>query len=199
MDWCWSWSSNTLATWCKEVTYQKRHCCWERLKAGGEGDDRGWDGWMPSLTWWTWVWASSGSWWSTEKSGVLQFRRSERARHDWGTELNWNEAEPGSCPKAALLFLGYSSLVLHPLSSLIINCLNLSFRTQGRSWRLESVPYKQWLGDTDTETLLCPWAAQDAARFQYRTPKPGIDKRGRRPKSIPFILEGEHNHTQAIL
>ena len=88
MDWC--WSSNTLATWCKEVTYQKRHCCWERLKAGGEGDDRGWDGWMPSLTWWTWVWASSGSWWSTEKSGVLQFRRSERARHDrdW-TELKW--------------------------------------------------------------------------------------------------------------
>ena len=49
----------------------ERPCCWERLKARGEGDDRGWDGWMASLTWWTWVWASSWSWWWTGKSGVL--------------------------------------------------------------------------------------------------------------------------------
>ena len=55
-DWCWSWNSNTLATWCKELTHLKRHWCWERLKAGGEGDDRGWDGWMASLAQWTWVW-----------------------------------------------------------------------------------------------------------------------------------------------
>ena len=48
-DWCWSWNSNTLATLCKEWTHWKRHWCWERLKAGGEGDDRGWDGWMASL------------------------------------------------------------------------------------------------------------------------------------------------------
>ena len=54
-DWCWSWSSNTLATWCKELTYWKRPWCWERLKAREEGDDRGWDGWMASLTRWTWV------------------------------------------------------------------------------------------------------------------------------------------------
>ena len=58
-DWCWSWSSNTLATWCKELTHLKRPWCWERLKAGGEGDNRGWDGWMVSPTRWTWVWASS--------------------------------------------------------------------------------------------------------------------------------------------
>ena len=45
-DWCWSWNSNTLATWCKELTHLKRPWCWERLKAGGEGDDRGWDGSM---------------------------------------------------------------------------------------------------------------------------------------------------------
>ena len=57
-DWCWSWSSNTLATWCEEETHLKRPWCWERLKAGGEGDDRGWDGWMASLTWWAWVWAN---------------------------------------------------------------------------------------------------------------------------------------------
>ena len=58
-DWCWSWSSNTLATWCKEPTHWKRPWCWERLRAE-EGDDRGWDGWMASLTQWTWVWANSG-------------------------------------------------------------------------------------------------------------------------------------------
>ena len=62
-DWCWSWSSNTLATWCKELTHYKRFWCWVRLKAGGEGDDRGWDGWMASPIQWTWVWASSGRWW----------------------------------------------------------------------------------------------------------------------------------------
>ena len=54
-DWCWSWNSNTLATWCKELTHWKRPWCWERLKAGGEGDNRGWDGWMASPTQWTWV------------------------------------------------------------------------------------------------------------------------------------------------
>ena len=61
-DWCWSWNSNTLATWCEELTHLKRLWCWERLRAGGEGEDRGWDGWMASLTQWTWVWVNSGSW-----------------------------------------------------------------------------------------------------------------------------------------
>ena len=84
-----SWSSNTLATWCEELTHWKRPCCWERLKAGGEGDYRGWDGWMASPTWWTWVWASSGSWRWTGKPGVLQSMGSQRVRHDWATELNW--------------------------------------------------------------------------------------------------------------
>ena len=55
-DWCWSWNSNTLATWCEELTHLKRPWCWERLKMGGEGDNRGWDGWMASPTQWTWVW-----------------------------------------------------------------------------------------------------------------------------------------------
>ena len=59
-----------LATWCEELTHLKRPWWWERLKAG-EGDDRGRDGWMASLIWWTWVWASSGSWWRTGKPGVL--------------------------------------------------------------------------------------------------------------------------------
>ena len=54
-DWCSSWNSNTLATWCKELTHWKRPWCWERLKAFKDGDDRGWDGRMASLIQWTWV------------------------------------------------------------------------------------------------------------------------------------------------
>ena len=64
----------------------ERPWCWERLKAGGEGDDRGWDGWMTSLTHWTWIWSSSRRWWRTEKPGVLQSTGSQRVRHDWVTE-----------------------------------------------------------------------------------------------------------------
>ena len=60
-DSSWSWRSNPLATWWEELTHWKRPPCWERLKAGGEGNNRRWDGWMASPTWWTWVWESSGS------------------------------------------------------------------------------------------------------------------------------------------
>ena len=65
--------------------------CWEGLGAGGEGDDRGWDGWMASLTRWTWVWVNSGSWWWTGRPGMLRFMGSQRVWHDWATELNWTE------------------------------------------------------------------------------------------------------------
>ena len=88
-DWCWSWNSNTLATWCEELMHWKKPWCWERLKAGGEGDDRGWDGWIASSTQWTWAWVNSGNWWWTGKPGVLQSLGSQRVEHDWATELNW--------------------------------------------------------------------------------------------------------------
>ena len=65
----------------------KKPLCWERWKAGGEGDDRGWDDWMASPTQWTWVWVNSGSWWWTGRPGVLQSMRSQRFGHDWVTEL----------------------------------------------------------------------------------------------------------------
>ena len=61
--------------------------CWEELGAGGEGDDRGWNGWMASATRWTWVWVNSGSWWWTGRPGVLRLMGSQRVRHDWATEL----------------------------------------------------------------------------------------------------------------
>ena len=84
-DWCLSWNSNTLATWYEELTHLKSPWCWERLRAGGEGDNRGWDGWMASPTQWTWVWVDSRSWWWTGRPGVLQFMGSQRVRHDWAT------------------------------------------------------------------------------------------------------------------
>ena len=83
--------SKTLTTWCKEPTHWKRPWPCERLKAGGEGDNRGWDSWMGSLTQWTWVWVDPGIWWWTGRPGVLQFLRLQRVRHDCATELNWIE------------------------------------------------------------------------------------------------------------
>ena len=82
-------NSNILTTSCEELTHWKRPWCWERLKAAGEGDHGGWDGWMASLTQWTWVWASSGSWWWTGKPGMLQSMGSQSRTwlSDW-TELN---------------------------------------------------------------------------------------------------------------
>ena len=64
---------------------------WERLRAGGEGDNRGWDGWMASLTRWTWVWVDSGIWWWTGRPGVLRFMGSQRVGHNWVTKINWTE------------------------------------------------------------------------------------------------------------
>ena len=87
-EWCWGWGSNTLATSCEELTHWKRPWCWEGLGTG-EGDDRGWDGLMASLTRWTWVWVNSWSWWRTGRPGVLRFMASQRVGHHWATELNW--------------------------------------------------------------------------------------------------------------
>ena len=81
---------------CEDLTHWKRPWCWERLKAG-EGDDRRWDGWMASLTQWTWVWASFGSWWWTGKPGMLQSKGSQRVGHDWATELNWTWIKSENC------------------------------------------------------------------------------------------------------
>ena len=75
----------------RKVTHLKRPWGWERLKAGGEGDDRGWDGSMASPTQWTWVCVSSGSWWWTRRPDVLQFMGSQRVGHVWVPELNWTD------------------------------------------------------------------------------------------------------------
>ena len=103
--WCWrrllrvpwtarrskGWNSNTLSTWCEEPFYWRRPWCWEWLRAGGEGDDRGWDCWMVSPSRWTWVWVGSRSWWGTGRPGMLQSTGLQRVRHDWASELNWTD------------------------------------------------------------------------------------------------------------
>ena len=102
-DWCWSWNSNSLATWCEELTHWKRLRCWERLKAGREGDDRGWDVWMASPALWTWVWVSSRSWWWTGKPVVLQSMGSQRVRHDWNNRTELTEGPRGwHCPSSSI-------------------------------------------------------------------------------------------------
>ena len=115
-DWCWSWNSNTLATWCEELTHWKRPWCWERMKAGGEGDDRGWDCWMASPTRWKWVWVGS-------REFVMGCCSPWGCRvgHDWETELNctststWNRILQNCLLKLLLFnlspsFLDFSSL-----------------------------------------------------------------------------------------
>ena len=73
----------------RRVDSLEKTLCREGLGVIGEGDDRGWDGWMASLTWWTWVWVNSRSWWWTGRPGVLRFMGSQRVGHSWVTELNW--------------------------------------------------------------------------------------------------------------
>ena len=92
-DWCWSWNPSTLATWCEELTHLKRPWCWERLKAGGEGDDRRWDRWLDGIT-------------DSVDMGLCGLRKlvmdretwraagSQTVGHDWATELNWYKCPP---------------------------------------------------------------------------------------------------------
>ena len=96
--------TNALATGCEELTHLLRPWCWERLKAGGEGDNRGWDSWMASLTQWTWGWADSRSWWWTRRPGVLWSMGSWRVGHNWATELNWTELNWWDCMSWSLFF-----------------------------------------------------------------------------------------------
>ena len=131
-EWCWSWNSSTLATSCEELTHWERLWCWEGLGAGGEGDYRGWDGWMASLIRWMWVWVNSRSWWWTGRHVVLQFMGSQRVGHDWVTELNWTETNLTLCRWA-------SSMVLFKIRSTIMQlCLTRSSETNSQSKALHT-------------------------------------------------------------
>ena len=111
----WCWSSNVLATWCEEPIHWKRPWCWERLRAGRKEGDRGWDGWMASLTQWKWVWANSGRYWRMGKPGMLQSTGLQRVRHDWGLKNNKSRTSISLTPIQVL-----SSLLLLVCLLLII-------------------------------------------------------------------------------
>ena len=133
-DWCRSWSFNALANWCKEPTHWKRPWCWERLRAGGEGGDRGWDGWVASPTQWTWVWASSRRRWRTGEPGVLQSMGC-RVGHDWDSEQQQCEQSHTTCMFSSLL-----SLVMMPRGvTHTAACIGVCFFVS-RS----NVPFRKW-------------------------------------------------------
>ena len=96
---------------CEELTHWKRPWCWERLRAGGEGDDREWDGWMASSSQGTWVWVDSGSWWWTGRPSVLQFMGSQRVRHDWTIELNWTRLVIAFLPRSKCLLFYFFFII----------------------------------------------------------------------------------------
>ena len=131
------WHFTVVRTWCKELTHWKRPWRWERLRAGGDGDHRGWDGWMASLTQWTWVWVDSRSWWWTGRPGVLQFMGLQRVRHHWATELNWMIMK---CLSRCFIFPVFVELSLSICGGLI----------PGPPWMLKS---------TDTQFLYIKWCS----------------------------------------
>ena len=135
----------------QRVDSLKRLWCWEGLGAGGEGDDRGWDGWMASRTRWTWIWVNSGRWWWTGRPGVLRFMGSQRVVDDWATELNWTELTVNISTifqwrKSLVLTLDFTALHLndegylldashlsHHIPSLCDNCLYTCNESGGAS------------------------------------------------------------------
>ena len=136
-----------LATSCKELTHWKRLGCWEGLGAGGEGDDRGWDGWMASLTRWTWVWVNSRSWWWTGRPGVLRFMGLQRVGHDWATELNWTELKSEYTVVSPYLQGIYSKTPSRYLKlQIVLNHIYAMFSPKLRDW---------WLAG-DWVTQSCP-------------------------------------------
>ena len=196
-DWCWSWSSNTLATWCRELTPWKRPWCWERLRIGGEGDDRGWDGWMASLTWWTGVWAGSRSWWWAGRPGVLQ-SMGLQSQHD----SDWTEPTLNKNNKADktrenrkhfnLCCLGRkrdinSRLLLskyaHPNSRvsrphIVVSKHHVSINSKKAPWRMSILgrrtgTYKKSLEHPTTWTARTPGASLVVERYRFHLPVQG--------------------------
>ena len=143
------WNSSTLATSCVAMTHWKRLWCQEGLGARGEGDDRGWDGWVASLTRWMWVWVNSGSWWGTGRPGMLQFLGSQRVGHDWATELNWTS-------------MWWTSLVAQ-----MVKNLPAMWETWVQSW-VGKIPWRrQWLatpvflpGEFLAQMSYSPWSCR---------------------------------------
>ena len=156
-DWCWSWNSNTPATWWEELTHWKRPWCWKRLRAWGEGDYRGWDGCMASLTQWTWAWVDPRIWWWTGRPGVLRFMGSQRVWHDWATELNWLKRSEWKIYKWGNLRNG-----VRQKQSMLINTeirrgrMHIEWsKISLRRWLFSYVPVASYVGEGNGNPLQC--------------------------------------------
>ena len=146
----------------------KRPWCWGGLKVGGEGDDRGWDGWMASSTQWTWVWVGSRSWWWTGRPGMLQSMGWQRVRHDWATELNWTECfwdrlEPGILYCSACIWtnVSFSNRMQRNYKGIKIT---VCMQSWGKLW---TIRYKKDQNSTGTKVWgakagYCPWPLHTA-------------------------------------
>ena len=147
---------NTLATWYKELTHLKRPWCWERLKVGEEGDDRGWDGWMASPTQWTLVWVKSGSWWWTGRPGVLPSMGSQRAGHDWAS---WAELYLEQCPAHKYyLSASLSFVVVISITSLwVCPCKSKQFDLLKHQWSSKYDLLGRFPGSPVVRTLCFHW------------------------------------------
>ena len=159
------WYSNTLATWCKKLTHWKRFWCWERLKVGREGDDRGGGGWMASPTQWTWVWANSRRWGRIGKPSVLQSMGLQRTRRNWATVTcthTQTHVMPAECSLEGLVL----KLKLQHFGHLMWRT-NLLEKTliAGKDWR--------WEEKGMTEDEMVGWHHQlDGHEFEQA---PGVD------------------------
>ena len=176
--------TNTLATSYEELTLWKIPWCWEGLGTGGEGDERGWDGWMASPTQWTWVWVDSRSWWWIGRPGLLRFMGSQGVGHDWATEMNWTEPTGHhSLVQLILNILRILTLACNWAKSSLILLLPIAesqptgtVSFAGKDWRQEKkgktedeiVRWHQWLhgnefeetqGDSERQGSLECWSS----------------------------------------
>ena len=136
----------------RRVDSLERLWCWEGLGAGGEADDRGWDGWMVSLTQWMWVWVNSRSWWWTGRPGVLGFMGSQRVRHDWVTELNWTD------PDYSWILYLWNHLLTKICDLQVNNCDPfVAIREHSNVHRIKqlSCPEYMFLAEVEQERKLC--------------------------------------------
>ena len=176
------------------MTHWKRLWCWEGLGAGGEGDDRGWDGWMASLTRWTWIWVNSRSWWWTGRPGLLQFMGSQRVGHDWANDLIWSDTVKGFgiVNKAEIdVFLEFSCFFDDPADvGILISSSSAFSKTSFYIWKFAELFYCWSLAWRILSITLLACAAAAAAKSLQSCPTLWDPIDGSQPGSpVPGVLQ----------
>ena len=183
-DWCWSWSSNTFATWCEELTHWKRPWCWKILKSSGEGDKTGWCGWMASPTLWTWIWASSGS--GDQQRSLACCSLWGRKESHTTEQLNWIDREYQAYGVGSLTFqLGdtYPVQVFWNSAGLIV----LSFLSN--YWNnLEKAQWRVNSNTLGTDRVVSPWWSLNTGNRHFGDVCSAHNASLPAPSSIPRIF-----------